>query len=207
MLDSLLRRSIATLLALAPLAVLSAGCGGGVAIVRGSQVEGLDDQAMSTGMDKRDIQQALHENLKSMMTSPTANGWAQDHSRPPVAIYPLANETSEHIDGQLNALLSDVETYLVESNLVTVVSVERQRQMIAEVEKQHGGGFDPRHVADYNRQLGAKYYVTGKVFTADERAFGERRVQYFMFMQLIDVGTSAVVWQHKVEFTKAIIRS
>lgn len=207
---SLLRRSVATLATLAvlaPLAALSAGCGGGVAIVRGSQVEGLDDQAMSTGMDKRDIQQALHENLKSMMTSPTANGWAQDHSRPTVAIYPLANETSEHIEGQLNALLSDVETYLVDSNLVTVVSVERQQQMIAEVEKQHGGGFDPRHVADYNRQLGAKYYVTGKVFTADERAFGERRVQYFMFMQLIEVATSAVVWQHKVEFTKAIIRS
>ena len=204
---SLLHRSIATLLALVPLAALSAGCGGGVAIVRGSQVEGLDDQAMSTGMDKRDIQQALHENLKSMMTSPTANGWAQDHSRPTVAIYPLANETSEHIEGQLNALLSDVETYLVETSLVTVVSVERQQQMIAEVEKQHGGGFDPRHVADYNRQLGAKYYVTGKVFTADERAFGERRVQYFMFMQLIEVATSAVVWQHKVEFTKAIIRS
>ncbi len=49
--------------------------------------------------------------------------------------------------------------------------------------------------------------MTGKVFTADERAFGERRVQYFMFMQLIEVATSAVVWQHKVEFTKAIIRS
>jgi penicillin-binding protein activator len=206
----LLHRSIATLAAVAALAssaMFCAGCGGGVAIVRGSQVEGLDDQAMSTGVDKRDIQQALHENLKSLMTSPTANGWAQDHSRPTIAIYPLANETSEHIDGQLNALLSDVETYMVESSLVTVISVERQKQMIAEVEKQHGGGFDPRHVADYNRQLGAKYYVTGKVFTADERAFGERRVQYFMFMQLIDVSTSAVLWQHKVEFTKAIIRS
>ena len=205
--NSPLRRSIATLVALLPLAAFSAGCGGGVAIVRGSQVEGLDDQAMSTGVDRRDIQQALHENLKSLMTSATANGWAQDHSRPTIAIYPLANETSEHIDGQLNALLSDVETYLVDSNLVTVISVERQRQMIAEVEKQHGGGFDPLHVADYNRQLGAKYYVTGKVFTADERAFGERRVQYFMFMQLIDVSTSAVLWQHKVEFTKAIIRN
>lgn len=202
----LLRRSLATLAILGTLVPL-AGCGGGVAVVRGSQVEGLDDQAMSTGVDKRDIQQALHENLKSLMTSPTANGWAQDHSRPTIAIYPLANETSEHIDSQLNALLSDVETYMVESNLVTVISVERQRQMIAEVEKQHGGGFDPHHVAAYNAQLGAKYYVTGKVFTADERAFGERRVQYFMFMQLIDVSTSAVLWQHKVEFTKAIIRS
>ena len=203
----LLRRSLATLATLLPLAIVTAGCHSGVAIVRGSQVEGLDDQAMSTGVDKRDIQQALHENLKSLMTSPTANGWATDHSRPTIAIYPLANETSEHIEGQLNALLSDVETYMVESNLVTVISVERQRQMIAEVEKQHGGGFDPSHVAAYNAQLGAKYYVTGKVFTADERAFGERRVQYFMFMQLIDVSTSAVLWQHKVEFTKAIIRN
>ena len=96
---------------------------------------------------------------------------------------------------------------MVDSNLVTVISVERQRQMIEEVEKQHGGGFDPKHMAAYNAQMGAKYYVTGKVFTADERAFGERRVQYFMFMQLIDVSTSAVLWQHKVEFTKAIIRS
>ncbi len=203
----ILRRSVATLATLIPLAIFTAGCHGGVAIVRGSQVEGLDDQAMSTGVDKRDIQQALHENLKSLMTSPTANGWAADHSRPTIAIYPLANETSEHIEGQLNALLSDVETYLVDSNLVTVISVERQRQMIEEVEKQHGGGFDPKHMAAYNAQMGAKYYVTGKVFTADERAFGERRVQYFMFMQLIDVSTSAVLWQHKVEFTKAIIRS
>ena len=202
-----LRRSLATLAAVLPLAIFTVGCGGGVAIVRGSQVEGLDDQAMSTGVDERDIQQALHENLKSLMTSPIANGWATDHSRPTIAIYPLANETSEHIESQLNALLSDVETYMVESNLVTVVSVERQRQMIAEIEKQHGGGFDPAHVAAYNAQLGSKYYVTGKVFTADERAFGERRVQYFMFMQLIDVSTSAVLWQHKVEFTKAIIRS
>ena len=200
-------RSLAALAVLAPLAALSAGCGGGVAIVRGSQVPGLDDQPMSTGVDRRDIQQALHENLKSMMSSPVANGWAADHSRPTVAIYPFANETSEHIDNQLQALLSEVETYLVESSLVTVVSVERQQQMIAEVERQHGGGFDPRHIADYNRQLGTKYYVTGKVYTADERAFGERRVQYFMFMQLIEVATSAVVWQHKVEFTKAIIRN
>jgi penicillin-binding protein activator len=188
------------------IALSAMGCGGGVAYVRGSQVQGLDDQAMSTGLDKRDLQQALYENLKSMMTSPVANGWSQDHSRPTVAIYPLANETSEHIDSQLNALLSDVETYLVDTNLVTVVSVERQRQMIEELEKQHGGGFDPRHVADYNRQLGAKYYVTGKVFNADERAFGEHRVQYMMFMQLIDVATSAIVWQHKVEITKALIR-
>ncbi|MCC6554325.1 MAG: penicillin-binding protein activator LpoB [Polyangiaceae bacterium] len=194
-----LTAQLAVLLLAAPLA----GCG--PTYVRGNQVEGLDDSAMGTGIDKRDIEQLLHENLKSLMESPVAKGWAQDGSRPTLAIYPLANETSEHIDSQLQALLSDVETFMVNSQLVTVVSVERQQQMIAELEKQHGGGFDPAHVAEYNRQLGAKYYITGKVFTSDERAEGERRVQYFMFMQLIDVATSAVVWQNKAAFTKALI--
>jgi penicillin-binding protein activator len=196
--------SSAALIAAIALTPLVAGCGS--AYVRGNQVEGLDDQAMGTGIDKRDIEQLLHENLKSLMAAPVAKGWAQDGSRPTLAIYPLANETSEHIDSQLQALLSDVETFMVNSGLVTVVSVERQQQMIAEIEKQYGGGFDPNHVAEYNRQLGAKYYITGKVFNADERADEERRVQYFMFMQVIDVATSAVVWQNKAAFTKALIQ-
>lgn len=198
---SLSRVSSVVLLGL--VASLTAACG--PAYVRGNQDPGIDDAAMSTGLDKRDIQQLLHENLKHLMSSPIANRWNTDRTRPTLAIYPLANETSEHIDSQLQALLSDVETFMVNSGLVTVVSVERQAQMIAELEKQHGGGFDRNHLADYNKQLGAQYYVTGKVFTSDERVNDERRVQYFMFMQVIEVATSAVVWQNKSEITKGLM--
>jgi penicillin-binding protein activator len=185
---------------------LVAGCGGDPVYVRGSQVEGLDDQAMSTGIDKRDIEQMLHENMKSLMESPLAKSWSQVGDRPTIAIFPMINETSEHIDGQLQSILSEEETFLVSSNLVTVVSRERQDQMIAEVERQHGGHFDPNHAAEYGRQLGAKYYITGKVYTADERAYGEHRVQYFMFMQCIETATSAIRWQNRASFTKALIR-
>lgn len=180
------------------------GCGG-PEYVRGSETPGLDDNAMSTGLDKRDLEQLLHENLKSMMSHPVAHAWAQDRSRPTFAIYPMANETSEHVDSSLQALLGDIETYMVNTGLVTVVSVERQRQMIAEIEKQHGGGFDPNHIAEYNRQLGAKFYLTGKVFTSDERTEDARRVQYFMFMQLIEVATSGVIWQNKAALTKGML--
>ena len=196
------RRSVVPSLAL--VASLLAGLACGPTYVRGSETPGLDDDAMSTGLDKRDLEQLLHENLKSMMSSPVAHAWAQDRSRPTFAIYPLANETSEHVDSVLKALLSDIETYMVNTSLVTVVSVERQNQMIAQVEQQHGGGFDPNHIAEYNRQLGAKFYLTGKVFAADERTEDGRRVQYFMFMQLIDVATSGVVWQNKAALTKAM---
>jgi PBP1b-binding outer membrane lipoprotein LpoB len=186
------------------LAALVVGCSG-KEYVRGSEVSNLDDPAMSTGLDKRDLETLLHENLQSLLTSPIAHQWDQDKSKPKVAIYPLANETSEHIDSQLQALLSDIETFMVNSQLVSVISVERQQQMLAEVEKQHGGGFDPNNIVEYNRQLGAAYYITGKVYAADERTKEGRRVQYFLFTQLIDVATSAIAWQHKSALTKGLI--
>ncbi len=183
----------------------SLGACGGKSYVRGTEVEDLDDPAMSTGLDKRDLQKLLHESLQSLMRSPIAHRWNAEGTRPKVAIYPLANETTEHVDSQLQALLADIETFMVDSQLVTVISVERQRQMIAEVEKQHGGGFDPNHIVEYNRQLGAEFYITGKVFASDERSEDGRRVQYFMFMQVIEVATSAVVWQHKSNVTKGFV--
>lgn len=185
------------------LGVGTAACG--PKYVRDGQEPGLDDRTMSTGLDKRDIEKLLHDNLQSFVASAQAKKWQEDGSRPTLAIYPFANETSEHIESSLNALLSDVETYMVNSQLVSVVSVERQRQMIAEIEKQHGGGFDPNNIAEYNKQLGAKYYFTGKVYTSDERTSEGRRVQYFMFMQLIEVATSGVLWQNKAATTKALL--
>jgi len=196
------------LLCAAALAVASAtaGCAGTPTYVRGGEVEGFDDATMGTTLDKRDIDQLLHENLKAFSESGFAKRIATGGERPVLTMYPMANETSEHIGSQLDAIMSDIETYMVNSNLVRVVSVERQKQMIAELEKQHGGGFDPKHIAEYNKQLGAKYYVTGKVFASDQRAAGERRVQYFMFMQAIDVATSEVVWQNKASVTKGIAK-
>jgi hypothetical protein len=173
--------------------------------VRGAEVEGIDDPAMSTGLDKRDLQKLMHENMEAFVSSPLVGEWSASGEKPRLAIYPLANETSEHIDSQLDALLSDIESYLVNSNKVTVISVERQRQMMNEIAKQHGGGFDPTQVAEVNKQLGAEFYITGKVFTSDERSEGERRVQYFMFIQVIEVATSAIRFQHKSELTKGIL--
>jgi hypothetical protein len=166
---------------------------------------GLDDPAMGTGLDKRDLKKLLADNLGVLNNSGLMNEWRSGGKKPQVAIYPLANETTEHGDSQLDSLLSDIEGWLVESNSVTVISLERQRQMMAEVDKQHGGGFDPNRIAQYNKQLGTEFYFTGKVYAADERTDDARRVQYFMHLQVIEVATSAVRFQNKAEVTKAIL--
>lgn len=194
-----------TRLAALALALTLAACG--PSYVRGSENPELDEYAMSTGIDKKDLEKLFDENAESLMKSAAMSRWkdlARSGKEAKVAIFRVKNETSEHIDSQLNALLSDAETYFVNSGLVKVVSVERQGQMMAEVDKQQGGGFNPRYI-ERSRQLGAKYFLTGKVFSADERTSDARRVQYFLFMQLIEVGSSAVVWQQKTQFTKALV--
>ena len=195
------RRSFAAL----PLALFTFGSlGCGKEVVRGADDPTIDSKALSTGLDKDDIQRALKETLNNLRAAPVMNEWRSTNPPPNVAIFPIQNSTSEHIDSMLDALLGEAESWLVESGTVQVISRERQTQMIREVEHQQTAAFNPAHAAQYGKQLGAKYFITGKIAGNDERSEDMRRVQYFLFLQVIDVETSAIKWQRKTYITKAI---
>ena len=179
------------------------GCGGPKA-VRGDEVAGLDDQAMSTGLDRRDLQKMLHENMQALQTSAVVKSWEAEN-KPAVAVIPLRNETSEHIDSSIDALLADIETTLVNAGHVRVISMEQQPALVEEIKRQYSGAFDPSQIAGWGKQVGARYVVTGRVYSNDERQSGERRVQYFMFIQVLNVETGEILFQHKTAVTKAII--
>lgn len=183
----------------------AAACGGGTRAVRGDDEPGLDHEAMSTGLDRRDLQKMLNENMETMRHSAVVQRWLAE-DRPPVAVMPIRNETSEHIDSPLQALISDIETKLIEWGAVRVISLENQQALLQEIKKQTGAGFDQAQVASFGRQVGAKYLVTGKVYTTDERVGDQRRVQYYMFIQVLGVETGEVFFQNKNAVTKAIIR-
>src|SRR5688572_16571990 len=79
------------------LAGSSLGCAHSTRAVRGDDEPGLDHAAMSTGLDRRDLQRMLNENMEKMRTSPVVQRWASEN-RPAVSVLPMKNETSEHID-------------------------------------------------------------------------------------------------------------
>jgi penicillin-binding protein activator len=175
--------------------------------VRGADDPTVDSPAMSTSLDREDIQRTLQSLLNQMRDAPVMTEWrvhAGQNDRQTVAIAPFFNETTEHIDPQLDSMLSETETWLVNSGLVRVVSHERQEDMIRQVEGAQHPIFDPRHIPQYGRQLGVKYFVTGKVGAADERTADARRVQYFVYMQVVDSETSEIRWQQKAYVTKAV---
>ena len=75
------------------------GCG--PTYVRGSEMEGLDEYAMSTGLDKRDLEKLFDENIKSLMESAVVEKWKAEPEPPVVSIFPIVNETTEHVREQL----------------------------------------------------------------------------------------------------------
>jgi TolB-like protein len=183
----------------------SLACGGPKA-VRGSDTPGLDHAAMGTGLDRRDLSQMLRENLDAMKNSRVYEVW-RGEDRPPVTVLPIQNETSEHIDSALGALITEVETQLINTAPVRVISLETQKQLMEEIQRQHHsqGAFDTAQVASWGKQLGARYVITGKVFTTDERAPNARRVQYYLFIRVVSVETGEVLFQNQAAVTKAII--
>ena len=173
--------------------------------VRGEEVQGLDDEAMSTGLDRRDLQKMLHDNMQVLQTSAVIQRW-QSENRPTVAVLPIRNDTSEHIESALDTLISDVETILINGGHVTVISHENQGALIEEVKRQATGAFDQATVSRWGKQVGARYFVTGKTFANDERRDDERRVQYTLFMQVLNAETGEILFQNKASVTKALVK-
>ncbi len=174
----------------------------------GTKNPGLDEAALSTGLDKADLDYLVEENLGALFDS---NFWQRaildkPDDQPLVTIFPIRNDTSEHLDDQLDTLLGSIETFLVNSGSVGVVSRERQAEMMREVRYQQSGDIDPESAARIGRQLGAKYYFTGKVGAVDERLKKTRRVQYSLFLQVIEVDTSLIRFQNETARSKAIKR-
>ncbi len=189
-------------------AALAVGCGE-PQYVRDTEEPNLDEYTMSLRLDRKDLDRLYVENADKMFASNIVKQWERDAATgkaPVVAIFPMRNETSEHIDSQLDALLSKIETDLVNQSAADVVSHENQPDLIAEVKRQQSEAYDPSRLAEYGRQLGAQYFVTGKVYDSAERIDDERRVQYFMFMQVIEVATGAIKFQNEAALSKGLIK-
>lgn len=169
----------------------------------------LDDYTMSLRFDRKDLDRLYTANADVLFASSVVKQWERESitgTAPVVAVFPMKNETSEHIGPQLDALLSKIETDLVNNSAADVVSYDDQPDLIAELKRQQSDAYDPSRMARYGRQLGAQYFVTGKVYDSAERVGEERRVQYFMFMQVLDVETGAIKFQHESQLTKGLIK-
>ena len=194
-----------------PLALFLLPLGCGPTVIRGgpgTDNTTLDERALSTRLDRMDIQYLVDQNILALFASAF---WKQEiepaaGKRPVVTVLPIENRTAEHLEDGMDILLSSIETSLVNSGRLTVVSRERREQMVAELGMHKDAVFDPATAGVLGRQLGATYYVTGKLGAVTERLKKIRRNQYNLFIQVLDVETSTVKFQHEAVRSKAMKR-
>jgi PBP1b-binding outer membrane lipoprotein LpoB len=167
----------------------------------------MDEPALGVGLDREDINYLVAQNLASLEDSKFWLGEVVPKSPPPiVAIWPIENRTSQHIEDQLVTILSSIETTFVNSGEVRVVARNEQENLADEIRRQNTSMFDPRAAQRAGRQLGAAYFVTGRITGVDEKLSGVRRLQYSLFLQLLEVETGLVRWQHEVTRSKQLKR-
>jgi PBP1b-binding outer membrane lipoprotein LpoB len=165
----------------------------------------LDQPALSVLLDREDINYLVADYLMALEAS---RFWQSDiekaGERPLVAIWPIQNATSEHIDDQLLKLLSSIETSLINAGAVRVVDRSRQQALVKEIGLQQTAAYDPSTAQRMGKQLGIKYFFTGKITSVNERLNKLRRVQYSLFLQVLEIETGLIEFQNEVTRTKAV---
>jgi len=201
-------RAVRGLLGLGVAGLLAVQSGCAATAVRGgegTENPNLDRPAMSVGLDRDDITYLVDDYLKSLEASPfwqeTIKGAA---TQPTVAIWPIQNATTQHLDDQMLMLLSSIETSLVNTNRVRVVDRSSQETLAREIGVQQSPIYDQATAQRFGRQLGVQYFFTGKITSVDERLNNVRRVQYTLFLQVVEVETGLIRFQNEVSRSKAV---
>ena len=167
----------------------------------------LDAPALSVKLDREDINYLVADYLAALEGSRFWKTEVQGAgNRPMVAIWPITNETTQHIDDQMATLLSSIETALVNTGDVRVVDRARQEALVREIGLQQGAAFDSASAQRMGRQLGVQYFFTGKISSVDEKLSALRRIQYSLFLQVIEIETGIIEFQNEVTRSKAVKR-
>ena len=182
-------------------------CGCGPRFLRSGDSSDFESAAMSTRLDRKDLSGMFNEASKALQQGGVMKHWKalnRDGRQATLALLSIENETSEHVDSSLRTLAKKLETQLINDGIVTVLSRSNQPELLKEIQNQEGQAFDQARVASMGRQLGAQYLLTGKLYDITEKNSEARRVQYFLFMQVIEVETGAIRWQIEVERLKGL---
>jgi len=169
---------------------------------RASEEPEIEDPALSTRLDRRDLELALQQWVDELNGSAFAGTLAP--RKPTIAILHIQNDTSEHISGALDNLLSAAETDLVQSGKWDVVdnTTLTSDAVLAERLRDSGDAVDQQTVAALGREFGIEYFVNGRVGDTSEKSNDVRRVQYYLFLRVTEVSTLRVMHQTRVDITK-----
>jgi penicillin-binding protein activator len=150
--------------------------------------------------DKNKIVERLVSPLLSAPVFPVSD------KKPILIVYPVVNETSEHIN--TGGITDAIRMRLIQAGRFRFIN-ERQRENIQEETSYQDGGFvDPAMRVEKGRQLGADYILSGTLRSIESkqakqmRLFKKERIYYSLDLTMTDLKTGEIVYADQAELAR-----
>jgi hypothetical protein len=185
--------------------VLTSACGGYF------QVSDPEEDAMTSELTERDLESMFSRMSTSLFDSSLMRLWSAYHrSGKPIKLGVLAveDQIKPPMVNSLIRLMKNLEGELSTDGEVITVSRSSQLKLLQGLRDPKDPALNQQKVAQLGEKLGVQYLLTGKLYSVSDRVSDEQdldssdQVQYFLFMQVIEVKTGAVRWQMEIETLK-----
>lgn len=153
--------------------------------------------------DKKKIVDKLTSSLLSINTLSPAK-------KPIILIYPIANETAEHIDTR--GITDDIRLALIRSGKFRFINEAQRANIMREANYQAKGYVDPAQRFQTGKQLGADYILSGSLRSIEKkqpkqiRLTKKKMVYYSLNLELTNPTTGEIAWADKVELAREASR-
>lgn len=149
--------------------------------------------------DKKKIVDSLVSSLRQVKFIDTS-------SRPVVVVYGVQNRTSEHISTKL--ITDDIREALMETGQFRFINKQQRENIAKETDYQYGGAVDPTQRVLLAKQAGAKYMLTGTLYSIEKEEPKQVRLKkktlnyYKLHLELTDLESGLVEWTKGVEIIR-----
>lgn len=121
---------------------------------------------------------------------------------PVILVGGVRNQSMEHIN--VGVFMSEIERALLNSGSFSIASGGRERDEIRDERRDQAIFASPETAAQYGRETGANYVMTGTLNSIEDQVDNTRAVFYQVNLELIDVETALKVWMGSTEIKKII---
>ncbi|MCK5785842.1 MAG: penicillin-binding protein activator LpoB [Candidatus Sabulitectum sp.] len=121
---------------------------------------------------------------------------------PVIVVGGVRNQSTEHIN--VDVFMSEIERSLLNSGEFLIAAGGAERDEVRGERRDQTIFASPSTAAEFGREVGADYVMTGTVNSIEDQADDTRAIFYQVNIELIDVETALKVWMGSTEIKKVI---
>ena len=179
----------------------------GVAALTGcastSVLDPSEERHLDAGYDFSDKQKIVDKLTESLLAARQATGSA---TKPILIVYPVTNETSEHIS--TSGISDDIRLKLIQSGAYRFINEAQRGNIQKETAYQTAGHVDPAMQLTKGKQLGADYILSGTLRSIAKKEQRQIRltktklIYYSLNLEMTDLNTGEITWADNVEIAR-----